>query len=67
MPTTDTEKSSLALAILFGTMTTLATGPRRVARVNRVQWYTCKSSFVQQEEPELPEGPIGMAMTLRLT
>lgn len=66
MSTVDTQEGGLALAILFGTMTTLATGPRCVGRVDRVQWHTCKSSFVRQEEPELPEGPIGMAMTLRL-
>ena len=50
-----TTEDGLTLAVRFRTVATLAASTRRVARVYRVQWDTCKGSFIGQEETELPE------------
>ena len=44
-----TDKGSLTLAVLFGTVTAHMARARRVAWVYQVQWDTCKSSFVGKE------------------
>ena len=62
-----TEKGSLTLAVLFCTMPTFATSTRRVAGVNGVQWDTCQSSFIREEETQLPEGPGALSCTLRVS
>jgi hypothetical protein len=59
------DKFSLTLAVSFLAMSTHRAGTRGVARINRVQWDTRKSSLVLEEEPELPEGPTTMLRALR--
>ena len=41
-----TDKAGLTLAVRFCTVAAHMARPRRVARVYRVQWDTCKSSLV---------------------
>ena len=53
MSTGLTDKGGLTLAVRFGTVSTLATGARRVARVYRVQGDTSKSSLVGEKETQL--------------
>ncbi len=60
----DTTEGGLTLAVLFCAMPTPATRPRRIARVNRVQWHASKSSLIRKEQTQLPKGPGGMARTL---
>src|SRR5450759_285730 len=45
----DTTEASRALAVLFGTVSALATRTTCVARVNRVQRHPCKSSLIREE------------------
>src|SRR6266699_3550122 len=67
MPTRLTNEGSLTLTVLFCTVSTHATRPRRVARVNQVQWDTGQSGFIREEETQLRKGPGGMASTLRVS
>ena len=50
-----TDKAGLTLAVRFCTVAALATRPRRIVRVYRVQWNASKSGLVGQEETELPK------------
>ncbi len=67
MTTSLTTEDSLTLAVLFCTVPTLATGARRVAWVNGMQWHSSKGSFIREEETQLCKGPGGMASTLRVS
>ena len=62
-----TTEGSLTLAVLFGTVSALATRSTGVGWVNEVQWHTSQSGFIREEETELPEGPGAMLCTLRVS
>src|SRR6266700_7502131 len=65
--TGDTTEAGLALAVRFSTVAAGTTRSRRVARVHRVQGDTSKRCFVGEKEPQLPEGPGGMASALSVS
>jgi hypothetical protein len=46
----DTTEGGLTLAVLFCTVSTPATRPRRIARVDGVQWHACKSCLIRKEQ-----------------
>src|SRR2546428_821896 len=67
MATLDTTKSGLTLAVRFCTVATHMARSRRVARVNRVQWDTSKSSLVGKELTQLSKSPRAMPCPLRVS
>ena len=62
-----TDKGGLTLAIGFLAVSAHTTHSGGVGRVHRMKWHTHKSGLVGEEETKLPEGPGGMASTLRVS
>ena len=49
----NTAEGGLTLAVLFGTVSALATRFGRIARVNSVQWYGSLSGLIGEEQTQL--------------
>jgi len=67
MSALDTTERSLTLAVLFCTVSALATSTRRVAWVNRVQWHAGKNCFIGEELTQLSKRPTALPCTLRVS
>jgi len=67
MTTSLTTETSLTLAVRLCTMTALATGARRVAGVDGVQWDTCKSGLIAEKLTQLSKRPTALPCTLRVS